>query len=153
MLPDVKDILFLVAAISTRDMMRCNIDGKRAPCVVNPTGQISANDTSPYVTAGIALARVGAFGFRYRSTGTRIVNREKGKFTVTVIVSVDDGVVLAADSAGSMGSGQIYTHANKVANLCIGLPVGAMHGLGWNTVPDNYQNHTGTPAPPQESSV
>jgi hypothetical protein len=102
------------------------------------------------VTAGIALARVGAFGFRYRSTGTRIVNREKGKFTVTVIVSVkiNDGVVLAADSAGSMGSGQIYTHANKVANLCIGLPVGAMHGLGWNTVPDNYQNHTGTPAPP-----
>src|SRR3712207_3563752 len=33
---------------------------------------------------------------------------------------------MAADSAGSMGSGQVYAHANKIANLCEGLPVGAM---------------------------
>jgi hypothetical protein len=46
--------------------------------------------------------------------------------TVIVSVKINDGVVLAADSAGSMGSGQIYTHANKVANLCEGLPVGVM---------------------------
>ena len=47
-LPDVKDILFLVTAISTRDMVRCNIDGKLPPYVVRPPGQISANDTKPY---------------------------------------------------------------------------------------------------------
>jgi hypothetical protein len=46
--------------------------------------------------------------------------------TVIVSVKINDGVVLAADSAGSMDSGQIYMHANKVANLCEGLPVGAM---------------------------
>ena len=46
--------------------------------------------------------------------------------TVIVSVKINDGVVLAADSAGSMGSGQVYAHANKIANLCEGLPVGAM---------------------------
>ena len=46
--------------------------------------------------------------------------------TVIVSVKINDGVVLAADSAGSMGSGQVYAHANKIANLCVGLPVGAM---------------------------
>src|SRR4051812_12957578 len=33
---------------------------------------------------------------------------------------------MAADSAGSMGSGQVYAHANKITNLCEGLPIGAM---------------------------
>ncbi|WP_424134952.1 hypothetical protein [Roseomonas chloroacetimidivorans] len=46
--------------------------------------------------------------------------------TIIVSVKINDGVVMAADSAGSMGSGQIYTHANKIANLCRGLPIGAM---------------------------
>jgi hypothetical protein len=46
--------------------------------------------------------------------------------TVIVSVKINDGVVMAADSAGSMGSGQVYAHANKIANLCEGLPVGAM---------------------------
>jgi hypothetical protein len=52
----------------------------------------------------------------------------KRSITVTVIVSVkiNDGIVLAADSAGTMDSGQIYAHANKITHLCEGLPVGAM---------------------------
>jgi hypothetical protein len=51
--------------------------------------------------------------------------------TVIVSVKINDGIVMAADSAGSMGSGQIYAHANKIANLCQGLPIGAMStGIG-----------------------
>ncbi|MBR0646348.1 hypothetical protein [Plastoroseomonas hellenica] len=46
--------------------------------------------------------------------------------TVIVSVKINDGVVMAADSAGSMASGQIYAHANKITNICEGLPVGAM---------------------------
>jgi hypothetical protein len=46
--------------------------------------------------------------------------------TVIVSVKINDGVVMAADSAGSMGSGQIYAHANKIAHLCRGLRIGAM---------------------------
>lgn len=46
--------------------------------------------------------------------------------TVIVSVKINDGVVMAADSAGSMESGQVYEHANKITNLCEGLPVGAM---------------------------
>ena len=33
-------------------MVRRSIDGKLAPCVVNPAGQIGLNDTNPYVTPG-----------------------------------------------------------------------------------------------------
>jgi hypothetical protein len=46
--------------------------------------------------------------------------------TIIVSVKINDGIVMAADSAGTMHSGQIYTHANKITNLCEGLPVGAM---------------------------
>jgi hypothetical protein len=46
--------------------------------------------------------------------------------TIIVSVKINDGIVMAADSAGTMGSGQIYAHANKITNLCAGLPVGAM---------------------------
>jgi hypothetical protein len=46
--------------------------------------------------------------------------------TIIVSVKINDGIVMAADSAGTMHSGQIYTHANKITNLCDGLPVGAM---------------------------
>ena len=41
-------------------------------------------------------------------------------------MKINDGIVMAADSAGSMITGQVYTHANKVADLCEGFPVGAM---------------------------
>jgi hypothetical protein len=52
----------------------------------------------------------------------------KGSRAVTIIVSVkiNDGIVMAADSAGAMPSGQVYAHANKITNLCEGLPIGAM---------------------------
>jgi hypothetical protein len=46
--------------------------------------------------------------------------------TIIVSVKINDGIVMAADSAGTMGSGQVYAHANKITNLCQGLPVGAM---------------------------
>src|SRR5215213_259116 len=56
-------------------------------------------------------------------------NEDAGNWSraVTIIVSVkiNDGIVMAADSAGSMPSGQVYAHANKIANLCEGLPIGA----------------------------
>jgi hypothetical protein len=46
--------------------------------------------------------------------------------TIIVSVKINDGIVMAADSAGTMGSGQVYAHANKITNLCEGLPIGAM---------------------------
>jgi len=46
--------------------------------------------------------------------------------TVIVSVKINDGVVLAADSAGTMNSRHVYTHANKITHLCDGLPVAAM---------------------------
>src|SRR5262245_40602412 len=55
--------------------------------------------------------------------------------TIAVSVKVNDGIVLAADSAatlmGNDGSGNmtilnVYNNANKIFNLRKGLPVGAM---------------------------
>jgi hypothetical protein len=46
--------------------------------------------------------------------------------TIIVSVKINDGIVMAADSAGTMGTGQVYAHANKITNLCEGLPIGAM---------------------------
>ncbi len=46
--------------------------------------------------------------------------------TIIVSVKINDGIVMAADSAGTMASGQIYAHANKITNLYEGLPIGAM---------------------------
>jgi hypothetical protein len=45
---------------------------------------------------------------------------------IIVSVKINDGIVMAADSAGTMSSWQVYAHANKIANLCEGLPIGAM---------------------------
>ena len=41
----VKDILFLVT--DSWHMVRCNMEGKPAPCIVGPRGLFSANDTNP----------------------------------------------------------------------------------------------------------
>ena len=46
--------------------------------------------------------------------------------TIIVSVKINDGVVMAADSAGTMPGGQVYAHANKIAELGAGLRVGAM---------------------------
>jgi hypothetical protein len=58
--------------------------------------------------------------------------------TIIVSVKINDGIVMAADSAGTMSSGQIYAHANKITNLGEGLPVGAMStgagGIGSESV-------------------
>jgi len=45
---------------------------------------------------------------------------------------INDGVVMSADSAGIMSSGQVYAHANKITDLCDGLPVGAMSPARWH---------------------
>jgi len=38
--------------------------------------------------------------------------------TITIFVEINDGIVMAADHAGTMDSGQAYVHANKITNLC-----------------------------------
>jgi hypothetical protein len=58
------------------------------------------------------------------------------RMTVVVTVKINDGIVLASDSAVSFfdanGSPiKIYSHANKVFNLVKGLPIGVMFwGVG-----------------------
>ena len=46
--------------------------------------------------------------------------------TVLVSVKINDGVVMAADSASLFASGMVYRHADKIVNLRQGLPIGAM---------------------------
>jgi len=46
--------------------------------------------------------------------------------TGLVSVKINDGVVMAADSASSFASGMIYNHAQEIVNLRRGLPIGAM---------------------------
>ncbi|OWW18233.1 hypothetical protein [Noviherbaspirillum denitrificans] len=46
--------------------------------------------------------------------------------TVLVSVKINDGVVMAADSASSFASGMIYNNSRKIVNVPEGLPVGAM---------------------------
>ena len=46
--------------------------------------------------------------------------------TIIVSVKINDGVVMAADSASTFASGQVYLHTNKITNLVKGLPIGVM---------------------------
>ena len=51
--------------------------------------------------------------------------------TIAVSVKINDGIVMAAYSATTLmdSAGKIVTvfnHANKIVNLCKGLPLGAM---------------------------
>src|SRR6266852_8824665 len=46
--------------------------------------------------------------------------------SIIVSVKINDGIVIAADSATSFAVGQIYEHANKIVNLVKGLPIGVM---------------------------
>jgi 20S proteasome alpha/beta subunit len=51
--------------------------------------------------------------------------------SIIVSVKINDGVVMAADSATTFykstgEAGQIYEHANKIVNLVKGLPIGVM---------------------------
>ena len=46
--------------------------------------------------------------------------------TVLVSVKINDGVVMAADSASSFASGMVYQNADKIVNLRQGLPIGGM---------------------------
>ena len=56
--------------------------------------------------------------------------------TIVVTVRVNDGIVLAADSATSFSDSngniaKVYNNANKIFNLVKGWPVGAMtYGAG-----------------------
>jgi len=46
--------------------------------------------------------------------------------TVIVSVKINDGVVIASDSASTFANGQTYLTADKIVNLVKGLPIGAM---------------------------
>lgn len=46
--------------------------------------------------------------------------------TILVSVKINDGVVIATDSASSFANGMVYNHSRKIVNLREGLPIGAM---------------------------
>src|SRR5260370_1269446 len=46
--------------------------------------------------------------------------------SIIVSVKINDGIVMAADSASSFANGQVYEHANKIVNLVKGFPIGVM---------------------------
>jgi 20S proteasome alpha/beta subunit len=46
--------------------------------------------------------------------------------TVIVSVKINDGIVMASDSASTFGNVQVYLHAEKIVNLIKGLPIGVM---------------------------
>jgi hypothetical protein len=46
--------------------------------------------------------------------------------TIIVSIKINDGIVMASDSAGIYSNGQVYNNADKLANLVAGLPVGIM---------------------------
>src|SRR5205085_11747816 len=46
--------------------------------------------------------------------------------TVIVSVKINDGIIMASDSASSFANGQIYLAADKLLNLVKGLPIGIM---------------------------
>ncbi len=58
--------------------------------------------------------------------------------TVIVSVKINDGVVMASDSATTFEIGQTYLHADKIVNLAKGFPIGAMvtgaGGIGASSV-------------------
>lgn len=46
--------------------------------------------------------------------------------TVIVSVKINDGIVMASDSASTFTNIQVYEHAEKIVNLIKGLPIGVM---------------------------
>ena len=46
--------------------------------------------------------------------------------TVLVSLKINDGIVMAADSASSFANGMVYYQADKIVNLRAGLPIAAM---------------------------
>lgn len=46
--------------------------------------------------------------------------------TILVSIKINDGIVMAADSASSFESGMVYHHAHKIRNIVEGIPVGVM---------------------------
>ena len=46
--------------------------------------------------------------------------------TIIVSVKINDGIVMASDSASTLGNNQIYANADKIVNLVRGLPIGVM---------------------------
>ena len=46
--------------------------------------------------------------------------------TVIVSIKINDGIVMASDSASTFTNTQVYDHAEKIVNLVKGLPIGVM---------------------------
>jgi hypothetical protein len=68
--------------------------------------------------------------------------------TVIVSVKINDGIVMASDSASTFASGQVYLNADKIVNLIKGKPIGAMvtgdGGIGlesFTTMFKDLRNH------------
>jgi hypothetical protein len=54
------------------------------------------------------------------------MGREEIPVTIIVSVKINDGIVMASDSASTLGNKQIYANADKIVNLVRGLPIGVM---------------------------
>jgi hypothetical protein len=52
--------------------------------------------------------------------------REDSRMTVIVSVKINDGIVMASDSASTFTNSQVYEHAEKIVNLVKRLPIGVM---------------------------
>jgi hypothetical protein len=50
----------------------------------------------------------------------------KYRMSIIVSVKINDGIVMAADSASTFSSSQVYEHANKIVNLVKGFHIGVM---------------------------
>src|SRR5271170_4109920 len=46
--------------------------------------------------------------------------------TIIVSVKINDGIIMASDSASTFATGQTYLTADKIVNLVKGLPIGVM---------------------------
>jgi hypothetical protein len=68
---------------------------------------------------------------RNRFNATLILHVHRVRMSIIVSVKINDGIVMAADSATTFTwpdgkPGQIYEHAIKIVNLIKGAPVGVM---------------------------
>jgi hypothetical protein len=61
------------------------------------------------------------------ASSTATVHEEEGRdVTVIVSVKINDGIIMASDSASTFAIGQTYLTADKIVNLVKGLPIGIM---------------------------
>jgi hypothetical protein len=90
---------------------------------------VSRNRIKP---ANATTAKLSAREFSYRRTANARSRTTTGcgevecSMTVIVSVKINEGIVMAADSTSTFANTQVYDHAEKIANLIKGLPIGVM---------------------------